>query len=280
MVWLLASVGALAVLVLVGSAVVFLVLKKRPKPAVDADFERDFGERGLGDRAAPPVVEREAPAPAAPVVPAASPTVVPEEPETATSAVAAEEAAAFGIGEAAAAAPVEAPPPAEVAPLAPAAPPTGGPEQVEKLRIADLGLVLFAYAIRLGGEDLLAFSSEGFASRGREELVLYVRRSACPDDAVVRALKRFAALSVVVLERQEPVRVGELLKVPGEIGNVPLGGYLAFEANEPEPVPFGPHLVLVGVPRRRMTQDPAALRASLVGAGGAPYLTALERTEA
>jgi len=228
-------VGLVAAVVLggVGLAVAFVMLRgRRGTPAVEDDF---------AEAAPPPArVPSAAPPPPLPVPQAVAPPVVHAPPAPAAPSV-----------------------PVEAAPEVP-----GGPVQIEKLRIAEVGLVLRAWGLTVGADELLAFATEGFAERGRSELVLYVRRAACPDADVVRALKRFAGLALLIMERVEPVKMGEVLKVPGEIGSVPLGGYLAVEPAEPGPVPFHGHVVLIGLPRRVLSGEPAAIRAALTADGG------------
>jgi hypothetical protein len=261
----LLMVAFLALIVLGGiGLVVAVVLVARRGAASTPPADDDFS---AGTPPAPPAAAEPAPAPAAAPAPV-------EAPAPAVAPVAAPVEAPAPPAEPAAAPAATAPAAALAA--APEPVPAGGVVQMEKLRIADLGLILWANRLRLGDEDVLAFVTEGFAARGREELVLYVKRSACPDADIVRALKRFAALALIVLERLEPVKLGELLKVPGEVGAVPLGGYLAVEPNEPGDVPFGARFVLIGLPRRALTGDAATIRAGLVAeSGGAPWLTVL-----
>lgn len=149
--------------------------------------------------------------------------------------------------------------------------------RVEKLRLPDVSVSVLAHALELDGVELLAFVTEGFATRGRPELVFYGARAAFAEADVVRTLRRFAAMALLLFERAEPVRAGDLLKFAGELGTTPLGGYLALEPNEPAIVPVGEHLVLFGLQRRDLTEAPEALRAALVARhGGVPYVTTLD----
>jgi len=148
--------------------------------------------------------------------------------------------------------------------------------RVEKIRLPDVSVSVLAHALELEGVELLAFVTEGFATRGRPELVYYGPRAAFAEADVVRTLRRFATMALLLFERAEPVQAGEVLKFAGELGAKPLAAYLALEPNEPAIVPVGEHLVLFGLQRRDLSESPAALLAALVARhGGVPYVTTL-----
>jgi hypothetical protein len=128
---------------------------------------------------------------------------------------------------------------------------------LEKLRVPDTGLTTYAHAAFVAAEELLIFSTRGFADRERAELALLVRRADVADAAVVPALKRFTALALMLAERDVPVVSGELLATPGTFGTVSVGGFVVVEA----PAPLAPvGFVLVGIARGRDLAQAAEAR--------------------
>jgi hypothetical protein len=104
------------------------------------------------------------------------------------------------------------------------------------------------------------------------ELAFYAPYSS--DIDVVRSLKRFAALALLLADRPAPPSPGEILRFPGEVGSYAFAGYLVLGAHEPVPVPLPEHRVLIGLTRSEVTHDASALRTALhARAGGNPWLT-------
>ena len=151
---------------------------------------------------------------------------------------------------------------AEAAPVVPApAPPMDAPAAVaftalQKARIGETDPVLRASNVRFrvgdADVDVLAFVTEGFATRGAPELVLYLRR--LPEDSpdlVRMGLKVLGGLTLAVLRRAEPLRAQEWLALPGtgnRVGDELFAGFVLLEPCESQPVPLpASRLILLGV---------------------------------
>jgi hypothetical protein len=161
-------------------------------------------------------------------------------------------------------APPTAPPPPE--PLAPPEPDAETelapsedahlPKHIEKIRVPDVGLLAYAHIVEdVEPGPLLAFSTDGFAAKGRPELAMYLRRSDVSEADVVPALKRFTAVALKLFEREDTVEIGEVLSLPGAYGRVAVGGFVALDAPTSA---GGPVRVLLGLGRGSPLEEAAA----------------------
>jgi hypothetical protein len=144
-------------------------------------------------------------------------------------------------------------------------------ELIQKLRFSDADLVVRAWRTTLAGESLFAFSTEGFVNRGRKEIVLYLDADAELD--VVETLKRVTGFALAELERGGILEVGTLVRYSAPIGNRRIAGWLVSEANEPEPVDFGDHVVLLAVDAEQFYLGAERLRETLARDGRLPWVS-------
>ena len=205
-----------------------------------------------------------------PEAPAAPPVEAPEPVEPAAESQV--EAAAVEPAVAASAEPAVAEPAAEpgAGDAAPEEPPVF--DMIQKARIAGVDLVLRAHAVRFGAEELLGFVTEGFAAQGKADLALYMAMpEGDPIEEIKAGLKFFSFVALKLQERSGPVHADDVLLFPGHIGALNFGGFLAIAPNEPVAVPMDAHVVLLAVPKSRMSTDPAVLRGMLAVGGVLPY---------